>query len=131
MGVTHCIAKTTSTGTKSGWWKISVSETRPHRRPAQNAAASAVSYILARKSRRTPETALLFVLSLSLFSPAVFAQGISIVAGNGAMMHFLVSMAGILIMSGMAWVISWYKGSADKSAKKGAINNADMAGGSL
>ena len=34
-------------------------------------------------------------------------------------------------MSGMAWIISWYKHSADKSAsrKKGAVGNADMAGG--
>jgi hypothetical protein len=33
-------------------------------------------------------------------------------------------------MSGMAWVISWYKHSADKnSKKKGAVGNADLAGG--
>jgi len=55
----------------------------------------------------------------------VFAE----VAG-GAAMHLVVSLAGILIMSGMAWVIAWYKRS-DKSAKKSAIGNADMAGGSL
>lgn len=48
-----------------------------------------------------------------------------------AVMHVLVSIVGILIMSGMAWVISWYKSSADKGAKKGAVANADMAGGSL
>jgi hypothetical protein len=46
-------------------------------------------------------------------------------------MHVVVSVTGIVIMSGMAWVISWYKRSADKSAKKGAVANADMAGGSL
>ena len=51
------------------------------------------------------------------------------VAGSAAM-HVVVSLVGILIMSGMAWVISWYKRSADKDAKKG-IGNADMAGGSL
>ena len=52
-------------------------------------------------------------------------------AGGSAAMHFIVSLAGILIMSGMAWIISWYKHSADKSAsrKKGAVGNADMAGG--
>ena len=46
-------------------------------------------------------------------------------------MHFLSVFAGILIMSGMAWIISWYKHSADKSASrtKGAGGNADMAGG--
>ncbi len=53
------------------------------------------------------------------------------VSGNGPITHFLVSVAGILIMSGMAWVISWYKRSADKDAKKGGAGNADMAGGSL
>ncbi|MDE2603653.1 MAG: OpgC domain-containing protein, partial [Bradyrhizobium sp.] len=47
-------------------------------------------------------------------------------------LHALVSAAGILIMSGAAWLISWYKHSADKSARtKGTIGNADLAGGSL
>jgi hypothetical protein len=52
-------------------------------------------------------------------------------SGGGPILHLLVSLAGILIMSGMAWIISWYKHSADKSAsrKKGAVGNADMAGG--
>ena len=49
---------------------------------------------------------------------------------GGAVLHSIVSVAGILIMSGMAWLISWYKHSADKNAKKkGAVSNADMAGG--
>ena len=49
---------------------------------------------------------------------------------GGAAMHALVSISGILIMWGMAWLISWYKHSADKNAsKKGAGGNADMAGG--
>jgi hypothetical protein len=35
-------------------------------------------------------------------------------------------------MCAVAWLISWYKHVADKSApKKGAVGNADMAGGSL
>ena len=50
---------------------------------------------------------------------------------GGAAMQLAVSVAGIVIMSAMAWVISWYKRSADKGAKKGAVANADMAGGSL
>src|SRR3954452_17233446 len=50
---------------------------------------------------------------------------------GGAVMHFMVSLLGILIMCGMAWVISWYKRSADKGAKKGAIGNADVAGGGV
>jgi len=49
---------------------------------------------------------------------------------SGPLMQVVVSLAGIVIMSAMAWVISWYKRSADKDGKKG-IGNADMAGGSL
>ena len=74
--------------------------------------------------------------SLEIFCLGVFLAFaghffLSEVAGNGPFTHFLVSVAGILIMSGMAWVISWYKRSADKDAKKGTAGNADMAGGSL
>jgi hypothetical protein len=55
----------------------------------------------------------------------VLAEG-----SGGAGMHFLVSISGILIMSGAAWLFSWYKYSADKNApRKGAGGNADMAGG--
>jgi len=52
------------------------------------------------------------------------------VSGSAAM-HLLVSVSGILIMWGMASVISWYKHSADKGASKtkSAAGNADMAGG--
>jgi hypothetical protein len=50
---------------------------------------------------------------------------------GGAALHALVSVCGILIMWGMASVISWYKHSADKSASrtKGTTGNADLAGG--
>jgi hypothetical protein len=50
---------------------------------------------------------------------------------GGAGMHFVVSISGILIMWAMAWVISWYKHSADKGASrtKSTGGNADMAGG--
>ncbi len=50
---------------------------------------------------------------------------------GGAGMHFVVSISGILIMWAMAWVISWYKHSADKGASrtKSIGGNADMAGG--
>ncbi|MDP3690219.1 OpgC family protein [Bradyrhizobium sp.] len=52
-------------------------------------------------------------------------------SGGGPVLQLVVSLAGILIMSGMAWMLSWYKHSADKSAprKKSAVGNADMAGG--
>jgi hypothetical protein len=72
--------------------------------------------------------------SLEIFCLGVFLAfaGHFVMAerGGGALLHFLLCVAGILIMSGMAWVISWYKHSADKSAKaKGVAGNADMAGG--
>jgi hypothetical protein len=55
----------------------------------------------------------------------VLAEG-----GGGAALHALVSICGILIMWAVAWLISWYKHSADKSGpRKGAANNADLAGG--
>ena len=74
--------------------------------------------------------------SLEIFCLGVFLAfaGHFILAdvSGGAAMHALVSICGIIIMSGMAWVISWYKRVADKNApRKGAIGNADMAGGSL
>ena len=72
--------------------------------------------------------------SLEIFCLGVFLAfaGHFVLAevGGGAVMHVVISLAGILIMSAMAWVISWYKRSADKDGKKG-IGNADMAGGSL
>jgi hypothetical protein len=73
--------------------------------------------------------------SLEIFCLGVFLAfaGHFILAeiSGGAGLHFLISVAGIVIMSGVAWVISWYKHSADKNAskKKGAVGNADMAGG--
>jgi len=55
----------------------------------------------------------------------VLAEG-----GGGAALHALVSISGILIMWAVAWLISWYKHSADKSAsRKGVAGNADLAGG--
>jgi hypothetical protein len=50
--------------------------------------------------------------------------------GGGAALHALVSLCGILMMWGVAWLISWYKHVADKSGpRKGAAGNADLAGG--
>ena len=50
-----------------------------------------------------------------------------------AVLHFMVSISGILIMSAAAWLFSWYKHSADKSASriKSTGGNADLAGGGL
>src|ERR1700719_3132358 len=50
---------------------------------------------------------------------------------GGAGLHFVISISGILMRSAAAWLFSWYKHSADKSASrnKGTGGNADMAGG--
>lgn len=73
--------------------------------------------------------------SLEIFCLGVFLAfaGHFVLAevSGGAAMHLLVSVSGILIMWGVAWVISWYKHSADKGASKtkSAPGNADLAGG--
>jgi hypothetical protein len=71
--------------------------------------------------------------SLEIFCLGVFLAfaGHFILAevAGGAALHALISLCGIVIMSAVAWLISWYKHSADKSAKKGARANADLAGG--
>jgi hypothetical protein len=75
--------------------------------------------------------------SLEIFCLGVFLAfaGHFVLAeiSGGAALHFVVSISGILVMCAVAWVISWYKHSADKSAArtKGTIGNADMAGGAL
>src|ERR1700716_2453765 len=75
--------------------------------------------------------------SLEIFCLGVFLAfaGHFVLAeiSGGAAMHFVISISGILIMSALAWLISWYKHSADKSASrtKSTIGNADMAGGGL
>src|ERR1700744_4612643 len=50
---------------------------------------------------------------------------------GGAVLHFIISISGIVIMSAAAWLFSWYKHSADKSGSrsKATGGNADMAGG--
>ena len=48
----------------------------------------------------------------------------------GIALHALAAMAGILIMTGVAWMATWYKRSDAKMvAKTGAIVNADIVGG--
>jgi hypothetical protein len=49
-----------------------------------------------------------------------------------AVLHAAVTLAGIVIMCAAAWLFSWYKHTADKSARtKATLGNADLAGGSL
>jgi hypothetical protein len=75
--------------------------------------------------------------SLEIFCLGVFLAfaGHFVLAevSGGAGLHFIISISGILVMWAVAWVISWYKHVADKNASrtKGAIGNADMAGGGL
>jgi hypothetical protein len=75
--------------------------------------------------------------SLEIFCLGVFLAfaGHFVLAevSGGAALHALISICGILIMCGMAWVISWYKHSADKGAArtKSTGGNADMAGGGV
>ena len=74
--------------------------------------------------------------SLEIFCLGVFLAfaGHFVLAevSGGAGLHFIVSISGILIMCGAAWLFSWYKHSADKSGsrKKSTLGNADLAGGS-
>ncbi|MDD1519515.1 OpgC domain-containing protein [Bradyrhizobium sp. DASA03005] len=73
--------------------------------------------------------------SLEIFCLGVFLAfaGHFVLAevSGGPAMHALISLSGILIMWGVAWVISWYKRVADKSGAKtkNAVGNADLAGG--
>jgi hypothetical protein len=73
--------------------------------------------------------------SLEIFCLGVFLAfaGHFVLAeiSGGAALHFVISISGILIMCAVAWIISWYKHSADKSASrtKSTGGNADLAGG--
>jgi hypothetical protein len=71
--------------------------------------------------------------SLEIFCLGVFLAfaGHFILAevSGGPALHALISLTGILIMWGMAALISWYKHAADKDASKGKPGNADLAGG--
>jgi len=72
--------------------------------------------------------------SLEIFCLGVFLAfaGHFILAevSGGAVMHALISLSGILIMWGVASLISWYKHEADKGAARKAVrSNADLAGG--
>jgi hypothetical protein len=73
--------------------------------------------------------------SLEIFCIGVFLAfaGHFILAegAGGAGMHAIVSLTGILVMSGAAWVFSWYKRVGSKTAVRAKANDADadFAGG--
>jgi hypothetical protein len=73
--------------------------------------------------------------SLEIFCIGVFlafaGQFILAEGSGGAGLHFIISLCGILIMSGAAWIFSWYKKVAGKAGRraKSADGDADLAGG--
>jgi hypothetical protein len=73
--------------------------------------------------------------SLEIFCLGVFLAfaGHFILAevSGGAGMHFVISVAGIVVMSAAAWLFSWYKGVVGKGGTraKSTDADADLAGG--
>jgi hypothetical protein len=73
--------------------------------------------------------------SLEIFCLGVFLAfaGHFVLAevSGGAGMHFVISVAGIVVMSAAAWLFSWYKGVVDKGGTrtKNTDADADLAGG--
>src|SRR5260370_3464380 len=70
--------------------------------------------------------------SLEIFCLGVFlafaGYFVLIESSAGAGVHFLVGILGILIMSAVAWLSSWYKRTGGKSSSR-IGSNADIAGG--
>src|ERR1700754_320118 len=73
--------------------------------------------------------------SLEIFCVGVFLAfaGHFILAEStgGAGLHFVISITGLVIMSGAAWLFSWYKTEVSKGDKRAKIidADADLAGG--
>jgi hypothetical protein len=73
--------------------------------------------------------------SLEIFCVGVFLAfaGHFILAETqgGAGLHFVISISGLIVMSGAAWLFSWYKTEVSKAGKrtKKADADADLAGG--
>jgi len=61
----------------------------------------------------------IFCLGVALAFAGYFVL-MEISAGIG--LHFLVGISGILIMSAVAWLFTWYKRAADKSASPQAVS---------
>jgi len=73
--------------------------------------------------------------SLEIFCLGVFlafaGYYVLVESGAGIGLHFLVALIGILIMTAVAWLNSWYKRTDGKTARIGGGNiaNADIVGG--
>jgi hypothetical protein len=62
--------------------------------------------------------------SLEVFCVGVFlafaGQFAIVELGGSAWIHFIISVAGIVLMCAAAWLLAWYKGVAEKSAPRAA-----------
>ncbi len=62
--------------------------------------------------------------SLEVFCVGVFlafaGQFAIVELAGGAWIHFIISMAGIVLMCAAAWLLAWYKGVAEKSGPRAA-----------
>lgn len=72
--------------------------------------------------------------SLEIFCLGVFlafaAHFVKVEVSPGIPMQIAVSVVGILIMVGVAWLLAWYKGATERrAAKRSAENKAALAGG--
>ena len=73
--------------------------------------------------------------SLEIFCLGVFlafaGYYVLVESGAGIGLHFLVALIGILIMTAVAWLNTWYKRTDAKTARIGGGNvaNADIVGG--
>jgi hypothetical protein len=71
--------------------------------------------------------------SLEIFCLGVFlafaGQFILVEMSGGAGIHFVISLSGILIMSAVGWLISWYKTTEGKSGTRLPVAGRDVAGG--
>jgi hypothetical protein len=69
--------------------------------------------------------------SLEIFCVGVFlafAGHFAIVElGGGAWIHFVISVAGIVVMVAAAWLLAWYKGVAEKSGPRAASPTSEGA----
>ncbi len=68
----------------------------------------------------------IFCLGVFLAFAAHFAK---VEISGGIPMQIAVSIAGILIMIGAAWLISWYKAAEGRKASRPKAADADLAGG--
>jgi hypothetical protein len=51
--------------------------------------------------------------------------------GGGAGLHLLISLAGIVLMTAAAWLITWYKDVEGKGGSRNRPADADLAGGGI